>query len=225
MGTQLETTGSGAALNATPIPLRDASQFGSVAVSIAGAFVATITFEASNDNVNWVPAALTPVGGGAAVTSVTAAGLWEGVCPYRFFRGRISAYTSGTATGIAEWDTTTVSSPTSATQAGPITIGAAPTVGAHANAWNAAAVAINGNSTAVDCQYVSVISAFGNANAATTIKVFASQDNANFYDTGLQQVLAGAADFSINTNTIGARYVRLLSTAAATVTATIAGKD
>jgi hypothetical protein len=95
-------------------------------------------------------------------------------------------------------------------------------VGAHANAWNAAAVGAGGTSASVDCQNTPFVSAFGNASAATTITVQYSQNDVDYYD-GPNQVLGGAGNFRIDA-TVGARYVRLKSSAAATITATIAGK-
>lgn len=104
----------------------------------------------------------------------------------------------------------------------------APTVGAHANAWNAATVAANGTSSSVDCQYSSQISAFGHASAATTIGLQFSQDNTNWYDAdagNIQAATLAAAGFFAISNSVGARYVRLVSTGAATITATIAAKS
>ena len=103
-----------------------------------------------------------------------------------------------------------------------VAIAAQPTVGSHANAWNATAVAAGGTSAALDTQSTGTVSAFGNANAATTITLQVSQNNTNWYDTSHTQALAGSGDFAL-TATIGARYVRLKSSAAATITATLAG--
>lgn len=103
-----------------------------------------------------------------------------------------------------------------------VAVNAVPVVGTHANAWNAAAVLAAGTSTSVDCQYASSISIFGNASAATTITVQYSQDNTNFYDDTIDTISANG-NFAFNL-TAGARYVRLKSSAAATITATIAGK-
>jgi hypothetical protein len=97
-------------------------------------------------------------------------------------------------------------------------------VGAHANAWNAAAVAAAGNSASIDCQYTPHISAFGNSNGATTISLQVSQDNTNFYTAATVTVGGGGGDFALNV-TIGARYIRLQSSQARTITASITGKD
>jgi hypothetical protein len=95
------------------------------------------------------------------------------------------------------------------------------TVGTHANAWSAAAVLANGVSASIDTQNCPFISVFGNTDGATTITVQMSQDNTNFYDA---ESTVANGDFSIS-NTYGARYIRLKSSQARTITATIAGKD
>jgi hypothetical protein len=106
--------------------------------------------------------------------------------------------------------------------AGRLKIGA-NTVGALGNAWNAAAVLAAGVSAAVDTLDAAFASAFGNVDAATTLTLQVSQDNAAFYDTAANIVLAGAGDFHLSLST-GAKYIRLKSSAPATITATIAAK-
>lgn len=96
-------------------------------------------------------------------------------------------------------------------------------VGAQGNAWNAAAVGAAGVSAAIDTKDRANVSAFGSVDAATTITVQVSEDNVTFYDTGSTSVLVGAGDFHISLNT-GAKYARLKSSGAATITATIAAK-
>jgi hypothetical protein len=95
-------------------------------------------------------------------------------------------------------------------------------VGTQGNAWNAAAVAAAGVSASIDCQYTPNISVFGNVTGgATTLTVQFSQDNVNFYDA-TNTVANG--DFSLS-GVFGARYLRLKSSNARTITATIAGKE
>lgn len=98
-----------------------------------------------------------------------------------------------------------------------------PSVGTHANAWNAAAVLANGVSASLAVTSQRVVSGFGNASAATTITLQVSQNGTTFYDTPVTQTLSAAGDFHVTTNT-GAAHARLKSSAAATITATIAGK-
>jgi hypothetical protein len=95
------------------------------------------------------------------------------------------------------------------------------TVGTQGNAWNAAAVLAGGVSAAIDCQFTSNISVFGNTSGPTLITIQFSQDNVNFYDATSS---AANGDFSIS-GIFGARYLRLKSSQARTITATIAGKD
>lgn len=97
-----------------------------------------------------------------------------------------------------------------------------PTVGTQGNAWSAVAVGAGGTSAAIDTQNCSQLSVFGNVSGATTLTVQFSQDNVNFYDSGT--TTAPSANFGINVS-VGARYIRLKSSAAVTITATIAGKN
>lgn len=92
--------------------------------------------------------------------------------------------------------------------------------GAHANAWNAVAVVVDGLSNAIDTAQNSNLTIMGNVSAATTLTVRYSQDNVNYY-AGEQ--ISATADFVLHVKA-GARYVELASSAAATITATIAGK-
>lgn len=102
-----------------------------------------------------------------------------------------------------------------------------PVAGTHANASNAQLTAgANEDSTAVDAQYVSKLVAFGVVDQACTISLFCSQDNSNYYDTGVDAVLSGAGDFYISLPDAGARYYKLrYSAAGTTVTASICGKS
>lgn len=101
---------------------------------------------------------------------------------------------------------------------------AANPIGAQGNAWNAAAVGIAGTSNIVDITNQPLVTAFGHVSAATTITLQLSEDGTNFYSSQHNQVLAGAADFSFD-GEVASKYARLISSAAATITATIAGKD
>ncbi|RCW44222.1 hypothetical protein [Paenibacillus prosopidis] len=107
---------------------------------------------------------------------------------------------------------------------GDVDLASVPVVGAHGNAWNAAAVLANGTSPGIDCQFTANVTAFGSVDAATDISVEVSQNGVNWYNSFLKAVLAGAGHFYISVPNLGARHVRLSSSAAATITATIAGK-
>ncbi len=99
-----------------------------------------------------------------------------------------------------------------------------PPIGTHGNAWNAASTGAGGVSNTLDTQNAPFVTAFGNVSGACTITVQVSQDGETFYDTQLAQVLAGAGNFCI-LGTIGARFIRLKSSADVTATATISAKD
>ncbi len=92
--------------------------------------------------------------------------------------------------------------------------------GTQANAASSVAFSAGGFSSIIDTFGGDEISAFGHVSAATTITVQVSADGITFYDTSSTQVLGAAADFHIYFST-GARYVRLKSSAAVTITATI----
>jgi hypothetical protein len=95
-------------------------------------------------------------------------------------------------------------------------------IGVQGNAWNAASVGTNGTSAVLDTWSCPFVSAFGNASAATTLTLQYSMDGTDFY-AGPSVTLSGAGNFYINSTT-AARYLRLLSSAAATITATLAAK-
>ena len=83
-------TGNGAALN-----VAGSARLG---VQVSGTFVATVTFETLIDGTNWVATAVNPVGGGAAVTTATAPGLFTvSIGGLAQFRARVT-WTSGAVT-------------------------------------------------------------------------------------------------------------------------------
>jgi hypothetical protein len=96
-------------------------------------------------------------------------------------------------------------------------------VGIQANAWNNIAVLAAGVSTAIDIRYNQKASIFGNVSAATNLTIQYSQDNVNWYDSETIINIAATGNFG-RTIDIAARYIRLKSSAAVTITATIAGK-
>jgi hypothetical protein len=92
-------------------------------------------------------------------------------------------------------------------------------IGRHGNGWNGAAVAVNGVTPAIDSNTLPYCTAFGNTSAAATLTVQVSGDSTNWY-TSTITTGAVTGNFVLNF-TVGARYVRLVSNAAATITATI----
>lgn len=97
-------------------------------------------------------------------------------------------------------------------------------VGVQGNGWNNAAVAANGVSNAVNIPYQVFVTCFGHVSAATTLTLQISQDGTNFYDTAVTAAPSGAVDFYLGTN-IGAAYIRLKTSNAVTITATLSAKD
>ena len=129
----------------------------------------------------------------------------------------------GVATSLGQKPMVSSVPVTLASDQGALPITVTPNVvGAQGNAWNAAAVAAAGVSASIDCQYTPNISVFGNADGTTKITVQFSQDNVNFYAATEQNIPSGG-DFSIS-GAWGARYIRLKSSQARTITATVAGK-
>lgn len=86
--------------------------------------------------------------------------------------------------------------------------------------WSGAAVNAGGASPALEVRGFPHVSAFGSTSAATDIELQASHDGTNFF-TVAKTTLAGAGDFGL-TLTGGFAFVRLKSSAAATITAVIA---
>lgn len=86
---------------------QDVSSYASVAVQVTSpGTTCTITYEASNDNVTWYSVAgYTPLNTGstAPVSTSATAILLIFPCLARYFRARVSTYTSGTVTAIAEF--------------------------------------------------------------------------------------------------------------------------
>jgi hypothetical protein len=87
---------------------------------------------------------------------------------------------------------------------------------------DASTVVANGMLAVVDTWSCPFVSGFGNASAATTVTLQYSMDGTHFY-AGPSTTLSGSGDFHIDSTT-AARYLRLLSSAAATITATLAAK-
>jgi hypothetical protein len=70
-------------------------------VQLTGTWTATVSFQGSNDDTTYSSIQAFPIGGGATVTSATAVGQWVIPVTAQWIRVRVTAYTSGTATGIA----------------------------------------------------------------------------------------------------------------------------
>jgi len=92
-------SGSGAVLNAVPIGPFDTTKFMNSVVQVTGTFVATVTFEGSNDEINptnWFQILSSNTANGNLATNTNAVGMWYIPGVSKWFRVRVSAYTSGT---------------------------------------------------------------------------------------------------------------------------------
>lgn len=74
-------------------------EFHWVSLQLTGTWVATVTFQYSNDNTNWKSLALTNSSGVSASTA-TANDIYTGPILGRYFQAITTAYTSGTVVGI-----------------------------------------------------------------------------------------------------------------------------
>jgi hypothetical protein len=103
---QAAVTGSASANNTDLINVA-CDQFRSVCFGITGTWVGTITFQVSLDGTNWVSLAClnsASVSGVFAVSTTTNTIFAASLAGYQFFRLRFTAYTSGTASAIAEFN-------------------------------------------------------------------------------------------------------------------------
>lgn len=98
-----------------------------------------------------------------------------------------------------------------------------PPIGFQGNAWNNVAVAANGYSNVIDTFNQAHVSIFGNGSGAATLQVQYSADGVSFYNAGTI-TLSGAGNFYLDVQ-MGARYVRIQSSAAITLTATVSAKQ
>lgn len=93
------------ALNADLVPSTDVSAYKSISVQVtAAATSGTLTFQGSNDNSTFVSVVMNPLAtvSPTPVTTTATAGIWTGPVSFRYFRVRMTTYSSGSATGVAE---------------------------------------------------------------------------------------------------------------------------
>jgi len=97
-----------------------------------------------------------------------------------------------------------------------------PPVGTQGNAFNAQAAGAGVASNIIEVWSCPYVSCFGHVSGATTLTMQYSIDKINFYN-GPTVAPTGAADFYLDFYT-AARWVRVLTSGAVTITATIAAK-
>lgn len=92
-------TGDGTALECVP---GDGAVLGTAVLQLSGTFTATVTFEATVDDSNWIAIQGTNLNAGTAASTATAAGLFRfNLAGLSKLRARVSAYTSGNVTVAA----------------------------------------------------------------------------------------------------------------------------
>lgn len=104
-GATAEQTGlSAGSLNADLVPSTDVTSYRSFSLHIQGTFSGTLTLQGSNDNSDWrsVPGIFSTSTQNTYSSTFTAQGIVNGPVFYKYFRVRMTAYTSGTATGTLE---------------------------------------------------------------------------------------------------------------------------
>jgi hypothetical protein len=108
VGTAAQTTVTGSAsANNTDLISAACDQFRSACFTLSGTWVGTITFQVSLDNTNWTSLAClnsASISGSFAVSTTSNATYFASLVGYQFFRIRFTAYTSGTASVIAEFN-------------------------------------------------------------------------------------------------------------------------
>lgn len=104
-GITLEVTGSAGSLNADAIASTDVSLYRWVSVQVTGTWSGTLTFQGSNDNSTFVSVALmnTASTQATAFTTLTSNVIAHGPIAFKYFRVRMTSYSSGTANATAEF--------------------------------------------------------------------------------------------------------------------------
>lgn len=226
-------------LNADLVPSTDVSAYKSISVHVTTAATGTLTFQCSNDNSTWATAFVTNPGGGNATIATTVAtgntGVYTGSVYFRYFRVRMTAYTSGTAAGVCELSaapapllvsyidtaiagTVTVNSelPAAATLADASANPSTPQVGSAGETFNG---------TTWDRQRGNVDVAVLASGARTTTQTGA--DTTNYNGRGVKVVLdttvasAGSVTLSIQGKDANGVYYTLLTGTAVTTVSTV----
>lgn len=103
----INNTGSAGSLNADIVASIDVGGYQTMEIQITGTFVGTVTFQGSEDNSNFVSVSASNVSNTLAVpvTNTTTTGSFYIPLTSRYFRARMTSYTSGTASGAWTFDT------------------------------------------------------------------------------------------------------------------------
>lgn len=103
-GTGEQTGLTAGALNAFLVASTDVTAYAQASIEVTGAWSGTLTAQGSNDNTTYTSVMLlsTAAGGGTMLSTITANGLYVLPIWYRYLQIKMTAYTSGTATGTLE---------------------------------------------------------------------------------------------------------------------------
>jgi len=127
----------------------DCRHWNSASVQISGTFLATLTFQMSNDGVNWLTVIGTSNGGLTAATS-SGPGIFIVPISTKYFRVQCTAYTSGTAqVNINMSSTTPISTNSTVTISGTPNVATSPQVGQGFSSWSHIVSAATTNATSV----------------------------------------------------------------------------
>ena len=239
----LETTGKSLIVGPTSlsgvgtlIAATDSGDMSHVTIQLTGTFSLTVVFEQSIDNTNWVSAYLARSDsiGSQLVTSVagSTAGIWGGTLQGRYFRARVSAYTSGTITATADFGSAPVFPVNQQVQiAGANGSGAVASItpGADGNGSVASLASIAfpflHNNSSFDRQKNNYELTVFTSAARTTTQT--SADLVNFNGSALKVVVdvtvAGTGSITVAINgksTLSGKYFPILTSAAITTNST-----
>lgn len=93
-------TGSANAENGMVIPSTDCSSYSFLSLQLTGTWSGIVTFEFSNDNINWINGILYALNTAAPPNTLTTLNsIYYGNKQGRYFRARVSTYSSGTVNG------------------------------------------------------------------------------------------------------------------------------
>ena len=186
--TTTTVTGSANANGAFAVTAIDVSAYKTISLQTSGTFNLTQAFEASNDNVNWVPCPMQNIQSVplAENTSVSGAstGIYSATINFKYFRDRVSAYTSGTISTTLLLTTLAGPMPTQPVQA------------AQDGTWNF------GRTSDYPATATAITAASGNVANASAAATLAGASSKTTYITGFQITAGGATAASIVSATV-----------------------
>lgn len=174
-----EITGSANTNNTNVFGPIDVSGYSSFSIQVSGTFSATMTTQGSNDGVNWLAIQFINANSTstASASQIGGAGLFYGSTHFRYLRGRLTSYSSGTMSAVVEFYTHPVSYHTTAFQA------------AQNGTWNVGSSTATGSAAPANAFYV--------AGSASTNSLLTGIMSANWNQgDGTGNTLTGLVVFS-----------------------------